>query len=107
MRIVVFGANGPTGRLLVTQALAAGHEVSAVTRHPEQMPSPRRVTVVRADVTDAEAVVEGTIHGMFTDLAACLLAQLTDDRYVRRTAGVVTTTGTPGLVRQIWREGIK
>jgi hypothetical protein len=47
---------------------------------------------------------------MFTarpDLAACLLAQLTDDRYVRKSAGVVTTTGTPSLVRQIWREGIK
>ena len=32
MRIVVFGANGATGRLLTRQALAAGHQVAAVTR---------------------------------------------------------------------------
>jgi hypothetical protein len=54
-------------------------------------------------------VVEGTIHGIYTpraDLTACLLAQLTDGRYVRETPGVVTT-GTPSLLRRIWREGIK
>ncbi|MET9029968.1 hypothetical protein ABZW96_30720 [Nocardia sp. NPDC004168] len=31
MRITVFGANGPTGRLLTGQALDAGHEVSVIT----------------------------------------------------------------------------
>ena len=41
------------------------------------------------------------------DLAACLLVQLADDRYVRKAAGVVTTAGTPGILRQIWHEGIK
>jgi putative NADH-flavin reductase len=34
-KIVVFGANGPTGRLLVRQALDRGYAVTAVTRHPE------------------------------------------------------------------------
>jgi putative NADH-flavin reductase len=38
MNIVVFGANGPTGRLLTKQALAEGHTVTAVTRHPELFP---------------------------------------------------------------------
>ena len=58
---------------------------------------------------DEYRVVDGAIQGMFTarsDLAGFMLAQLTDDRYVRKSAGVVTTTGTPGLVGQIWREGI-
>jgi putative NADH-flavin reductase len=228
MRIVVFGANGPAGRQLTSQALAAGHDVAAVTRHPEQVPPRERLAVIGADVTDAGAVsaavagrdavlsalgapytrkpvtvysagtaniiaamenhgvrrliVTGTaavdpgyrasdsvfftrvmeplfmrlpgktvyddnrrmealirassldwtiiracwlfnaarvshyqvfqdsIRGMFTaraDLAACLLAQLADNRYVRKTAGVVTTAGTPGIPRQIWYEGIK
>jgi uncharacterized protein YbjT (DUF2867 family) len=39
MRIVIFGANGPTGRILTKQALDAGHTVVAVTRHPEASPS--------------------------------------------------------------------
>jgi putative NADH-flavin reductase len=228
MRIVVFGANGPTGRQLIVQALAARHEVVAVTRHPDQIPPRDRLAVVGADVTNPAAVeaavtggdvvlsalgvpygrkpvsvysagtaniiaamekhgvrrlivtgtaavgpgyqssdsvvftrvmeplfmrlpgrtvyadnrrmearirassldwtivracwlfnaatvsdyqvIEGSIHGMFTaraDLAACLLAQLADGKYIRETIGVVTTAGTPSIPRQIWREGIR
>jgi uncharacterized protein YbjT (DUF2867 family) len=35
MDITVFGANGLTGRQLVRQALAAGHDVVAVTAAPQ------------------------------------------------------------------------
>ncbi len=63
MRIVVFGANGLTGRLLTEQALAAGHEVVAVSRRPAGFPiTHERLSVVEADVHDAQAVdraVEG------------------------------------------------
>jgi putative NADH-flavin reductase len=63
MRITVFGANGATGRLLTGQALAAGHEVTAVTRQPAGFPvTHERLTVTGADVHDAGAVsraVEG------------------------------------------------
>jgi nucleoside-diphosphate-sugar epimerase len=57
MRIVIFGANGRTGRLLVEQALAAGHDVTAVTRRPVGFPITHdRLDVVEADVHDPEAV---------------------------------------------------
>ncbi len=57
MRIVVFGANGPTGRLLVSQALAAHHEVIAVTRRPAEFPQKHpNLTVAWADVLDQSAV---------------------------------------------------
>jgi putative NADH-flavin reductase len=57
MKIVVFGANGPTGRLLTVQALAAGHHVVAVTRHPASFPlMHERLSVAEADVRDAKAV---------------------------------------------------
>ena len=63
MRVVIFGANGQTGRLLTGQALAAGHDVAAVTRRPAQFPIAHdRLAVVEADVRDAPAVdraVEG------------------------------------------------
>lgn len=63
MRITVFGANGGTGRLLVRQALDAGHEVAAVTRRPEDFPvHGEHLTVVGADGTDQAATaraVEG------------------------------------------------
>lgn len=61
--VVVFGANGGSGRVLVQQGLDAGHQVRAVTRHPEQFPLEHsRLSVVRTDVNDPEsvdAVVEG------------------------------------------------
>ncbi|WP_225732456.1 MULTISPECIES: NAD(P)-dependent oxidoreductase [unclassified Nocardia] len=57
MRIIVFGANGPTGRLLTGQALAAGHDVVAVTRRPEEFPSTGdRLTVFGGDVRRADSV---------------------------------------------------
>ncbi|WP_322761201.1 NAD(P)-dependent oxidoreductase [Frankia sp. Cr2] len=57
MRIVVFGANGLTGRLLTEQALAARHDVVAVTRRPADFPiTHERLDVVEADVHDAPAV---------------------------------------------------
>jgi putative NADH-flavin reductase len=63
MSIVVSGANGPTGRLLVAHALAAGHQVIAVTRRPDKFPQQHpNLTVARADVLDASAV-EGVVSG--------------------------------------------
>ena len=35
-KLVVFGASGPMGRLVVQQALQKGHLVSAVVRSPER-----------------------------------------------------------------------
>ncbi|GAA3320830.1 NAD(P)-dependent oxidoreductase [Arthrobacter ramosus] len=63
MKIAVFGANGPTGRILTAQALGAGHVVTAVTRRPREFPlSAPGLSVVGGDVytfEDVSAVVEG------------------------------------------------
>src|SRR3954447_10128970 len=57
MRIVVFGANGPTGRLLTARSVAAGHDTLAVTRRPEAFPSrDPRLRVVGGDVLDPDDV---------------------------------------------------
>ena len=57
MKVAVFGANGPTGRLVVEQALAAGHHVTAATRKPDEFPltSPH-LEVVASDVMDPQGV---------------------------------------------------
>ena len=44
MKIALFGANGGTGRVLAAHALAAGHQVTAVTRHPETFGAQPRAT---------------------------------------------------------------
>src|SRR4051812_5845498 len=59
MRLVIFGANGQTGRLLTRQALDAGHTAVAVTRRPEDFPiADPALTVAGADVHDAAALVD-------------------------------------------------
>ena len=51
MNLVVFGATGGTGRCVVEQALASGHDVTAVVRDPEGLPlRHERLRVVRAYV---------------------------------------------------------
>lgn len=70
MRIAVFGANGPTGRLLVTRLAEIGNAVVAITRHPDTFPRPvldgrarGSVDVMRADVFDRQSImraVQGT-----------------------------------------------
>ena len=63
MKIVVFGANGATGKILTKQALAAGHTVTAVTRHPETFPlHDVRLDVMGGDVFDL-ALVERAVAG--------------------------------------------
>ncbi|RPF39958.1 putative NADH-flavin reductase [Streptomyces sp. Ag109_G2-6] len=60
MKITVFGATGGVGREVVRQALAAGHEVTAVVRDPARLDVPAhdrlRVAVV-ADLTDDSALL--------------------------------------------------
>jgi nucleoside-diphosphate-sugar epimerase len=57
MRIVIFGANGGTGRPLVAHALEAGHTTVGVTRRPDQFPFAHpALAVAGADVSDSAAL---------------------------------------------------
>ncbi len=70
MRITIFGANGPTGRLLTAQAVAAGHDTLAVTRRPDAFPlRDSRLRVFGGDVLDRTAV-DGAVEGSDAVLSA-------------------------------------
>jgi putative NADH-flavin reductase len=59
LKLAVFGATGRTGRHLVEQALAEGHEVTVFVRDPSKLAEFRdRLRVVQGDVTDPRAVEE-------------------------------------------------
>ena len=70
MRIVVFGPTGGTGRHLVAQALAAGHQVTAFARDAAAVPTRPGLAVVAGDTRDAGAV-ERAIAGQ--DAVLCAL----------------------------------
>ncbi len=57
MKVIVFGATGPTGRRAVDEALAKGHEVTAFVRDPSRLGTRHeRLKVVQGDALDAAAV---------------------------------------------------
>jgi|SRR5579859_7201493 len=58
MKLTIFGATGATGTCLVEQAVAAGHQVTAVVRDPARLkvPAHPRLRVVTADVLDPASI---------------------------------------------------
>ena len=58
MKLTIFGATGATGACLVGQALAAGHDVTAVVRDPARLavPDRRQLRTVTADVMDPTSI---------------------------------------------------
>ena len=63
MRLAIFGASGRTGRPLVEQALAAGHDVTALVRSPARLlMTHQRLRIVEGDVLDAAAVDSTVDH---------------------------------------------
>ncbi len=56
MKILVLGANGRTGRLVMNRAVAMGHEVSVLVRHAS-LSYPAGVRVILGDALDTETVL--------------------------------------------------
>jgi putative NADH-flavin reductase len=100
MKIVIFGANGQTGRLLTGQALAAGHDVAAATRRPAQFPITHdRLVVVEADVHDA-AAVDRAVQGADVVLSALGVP------FTRKQV-TLYSEGTGNIIAAMSRHGVK
>ncbi len=58
MNILVLGANGRTGRLVVEQALAAGHTVTAFVRDPSKLQlTDERLSIANGDARDLDSLL--------------------------------------------------
>lgn len=57
MKLALFGATGATGKLVLEQALARGHSVTALVRTPSKLTTTHeRLRVIQGDVNDPSAV---------------------------------------------------
>jgi len=56
MRVLIFGASGRTGRELVRQGIAAGHDVTAFVRNPAAFTAAEHLRIATGDVHDPAAV---------------------------------------------------
>lgn len=95
MKVIIFGASGSVGRPLVKQALAAGHEVTAVVRNGKMAASPG-LTIVSANVLD-EAAVNDVMPGH--DSVICVLGA--------GRSGVVRSAGTANIIAAMHNHGIR
>ncbi len=73
MRLTVFGATGGIGRHVVQQALASGHEVTAVVRDPARFSvQGKGLEIFQADLTHPESLREAVAerHAVLSGLGA-------------------------------------
>ncbi|WP_194816303.1 NAD(P)-dependent oxidoreductase [Nocardia sp. XZ_19_385] len=97
MRIAVFGATGTVGRVVVEQALAQGHEVTAFTRNAAGVTQQHEgLRIVEGDVYDTNSV-ERAVAGQDAVIVA-----LGDDR-----KGQVRFGGTKSVIEAMNRTGVK
>lgn len=54
MKLAIIGATGFVGRQVVEEALARGHQVTAIARHQKDLPQSTNLTVALGDIGDAE-----------------------------------------------------
>jgi biliverdin reductase / flavin reductase len=100
MKVLVVGATGRTGRLLVKGALERGHEVTALVRAPEKLGDlAGLVGVVAGDVLDG-GVVSDAVDGQEAVLVALSAAH-------RRSAPAVNSLGTLNVIRSMQRYGVR
>lgn len=72
MKVLVLGGTGPTGRHLLTDLRAAGHDVTALIRTPGQLESETGLRLVRGDATTPEDVTRAAQgqHAIVSTLGA-------------------------------------
>jgi nucleoside-diphosphate-sugar epimerase len=102
MQIVIFGANGVTGRLLTRRVLDAGHSAVAVTRRPDDFPiTDPRLTIAGADVRrDGLAGIVAGADAVLSTLGVPFTRQPVDTYSVgtRNVVNAMRQTGVDRLV---------
>lgn len=99
-RLLIVGATGGTGRLLLAQALERGFEVTALVRNRSRLQVDHpRLTVVQGDVLDS-AAVEAAMRGQ-----DAVLSTLGHKRFFYPTR--ILSEGTRNIVRAMESQGVK
>ncbi|SIM52132.1 NAD(P)-dependent oxidoreductase [Micromonospora cremea] len=99
MKLTIVAATGGIGRHLVEQAVAGGHEVTAVARHPRDLPAGVRAVAVDFAQPDMPALAS-TVRGADAVLSAL------GPRDPRADVGI-TSRGTRAIVAAMQAEHVR
>jgi len=111
MKIALLGATGFVGSAIRQEALDRGHEVTAIVRHPEKLPSQPGLKAVAADVTDVAALAQA-ISGSEAVISAfnpgwtpgTVRPEMYDEQ-VRGTSAILAAARQAGTRRPLWVGG--
>ena len=103
MKIIVFGASGRTGRLLIEGAIARGWSVTAAVREPARLPNlPPEVRIARIEARDGEAIA-AAIAGHDAVISALGGEGLSrSDVLTTAMRHIVAGMGASGVKRIVW-----
>ncbi|HEX2372423.1 MAG TPA: NAD(P)H-binding protein [Actinomycetota bacterium] len=100
MKLTIFAATGGIGRQILEQALAAGHDVTAVARNPRTLPG--EVRAVTADLADADpAALEAAVAGADAVLSGLGPRKRSDAGIASRGTRVITQAMQATGVRRV------
>jgi putative NADH-flavin reductase len=100
MNVLVVGASGRTGRLLVAGAMERGHAVTALVRARERLGGlAAQARVIEGDVLDGGAVSDA-VDGQDAVLVALGVA-------MKKTDPAVNALGTLNVIRSMQRYGVR
>ncbi len=100
-RILVLGATGGTGRLVVEQAMAAGCEVTVLVRAPEMLsPAARAARVITGDILADASTLESAVSNQDAVISALGVGRsFRPDGLIGRAA--------PAVVAAMQKHGVK
>ena len=74
MKILVIGATGQTGQLVITQGIALDYEMVAYVRHPEKLTPQAGLTIISGELVDEENLTKSmhTVDAVIVTLGASI-----------------------------------
>ncbi|WP_445383004.1 NAD(P)-dependent oxidoreductase [Robiginitalea sp. IMCC43444] len=100
MKLLIFGGTGKTGRELIKQGLAQGHQITAVVRNPKKLKiNNPNLRIVKGDVLLPESI-ESSFQGQDAALSA-----LGHKRFFIKTT--ILSRGTKNIISAMNKNGVK
>lgn len=100
MKVLILGATGQTGSLVVADAKSAGHDVTVLVRDPARLVSTDGVTVVVGDAT-SETDLAGALRGQDAVISALGARSAKTDLFSSFADALVPAAASAGVTRAV------
>ncbi|CAM3413532.1 MULTISPECIES: NAD(P)-dependent oxidoreductase [Yersinia] len=86
MKLAIIGATGFVGRKVIDEALARGHQVTAIARQPKDLPKTDNLTIALGDIADTDWLAQ-QLSGQDAVISAYNPGWTEENQFEKFTAG--------------------